>query len=383
VIDHRLKKDYLNHKLDTRIKNPFCEMSSSSSPLLLHMNQFLVETPFWIFAVLGSFALALSAFAGASGLGHSSLGQLLFSFVIALSRVRNVLFFHIDRLRGVYQYPSSCQIPHVHNLHDVLHFIFGYKKTGLFVEVGAYDGESFSNTSGLADLGWNGHYLEPIPKFAKACASRHSWNAPRVKVHQVCAGEKDGDVVTLSTAGPFTSAVQDEIDSLANSKLNSTLKSLGWDHRAEASSSSSSSSLTSTKKRKGSKSLSPSTTGADLSPSSVSNLNEVTVSATTTTLNSFFKKEGIPSGGAIDLLVVDVEGFELPILKDFHLSLYRPKVAIVEIQEMQKRYKKNERVQSDARALFDLFAKAGYQILYKDMVNTVFVHESVECAGGD
>jgi len=358
-------------------------MSSSSSPLLLHMNQFLVETPFWIFAVfLGSAFAIVSAFAGASGLGHSLLGQLLFSFVIALSRVRNVLFFHIDRLRGVYQYPSSCQIPHVHNLHDVLHFIFGYKKTGLFVEVGAYDGESFSNTSGLADLGWNGHYLEPIPKFANACASRHSWNAPRVKVHQVCAGEKDGDVVTLSTAGPFTSAVQDEIDSLANSKLNSTLKALGWDHRAEASSSSSSS-LTSTKKRKGSKSLSPSTTGADLSPSSVSNLNEVTVSATTTTLNSFFKKEGIPSGGAIDLLVVDVEGFELPILKDFHLSLYRPKVAIVEIQEMQKRYKKNERVQSDARALFDLFAKAGYQILYKDMVNTVFVHESVECAGGD
>ena len=355
---------------------------SSSSPLLLHINQFLLETPPWIFAVLigSGFFTLVSAFAGSSGVGHSSLGQLLFSFVIALSRVRNVLLFHIDRLRGVYQYPSSCQIPHVHNLHDVLHFIFGYKKTGLFIEVGAYDGESFSNTSGLADLGWNGHYLEPIPKFAKACASRHSWNAPRVKVHQVCAGEKDGDIVTLSTAGPFTSAVQDEIDSLANSKLNSTLKSLGWDHRAEASSSSS---LSSTKKRKGSKSLSPSTTGVDLSPSSVSNVNEVTVSAMTTTLNSFFKKEGIPSGGAIDLLVVDVEGFELPILKDFHLSLYRPKVAIVEIQEMQKRYKKNERVQSDARALFDLFAKAGYQILYKDMVNTVFVHESVECAGGD
>ena len=379
TINGAVGRERLSQNSYSKYSNPFFEMSS---PLLLHINQFLLETPFWIFAVLigSGFFTLVSAFAGSSGVGHSSLGQLLFSFVIALSRVRNVLLFHIDRLRGVYQYPSSCQIPHVHNLHDVLHFIFGYKKTGLFIEVGAYDGESFSNTSGLADLGWNGHYLEPIPKFAKACASRHSWNAPRVKVHQVCAGEKDGDIVTLSTAGPFTSAVQDEIDSLANSKLNSTLKSLGWDHRAEASSSSS---LSSTKKRKGSKSLSPSTTGVDLSPSSVSNVNEVTVSAMTITLNSFFKKEGIPSGGAIDLLVVDVEGFELPILKDFHLSLYRPKVAIVEIQEMQKRYKKNERVQSDARALFDLFAKAGYQILYKDMVNTVFVHESVECAGGD
>jgi hypothetical protein len=345
----------------------------NSSSLYYYYNQYLSNIPVWVLASAGSL-IFISAFAGSSGAGHSSIGQLFFSLVIALSRVRNVFFFHIDRLRGVYQYPSSCQIPHVHNLHDVLHFIFGYKTNGLFVEVGAYDGESFSNTSGLADLGWTGHYLEPIPKFALACAKRHSWNAPRVKVHQVCAGEKDGDIVTLSTAGPFTSAVQDEIDSLANSKLNSTLKSLGWDHRAEASSSS-------TKKRKGSKS--PQTNSNTLPSTNKSDLNAVTVTATTTSLNSFFKKEQIPSGGEIDLLVVDVEGFELPILKNFSLALYRPKVAIVEIQEMQKRYKNNERVQQDARALFNLFAEAGYQILYKDMVNTVFVHESVECAGGD
>lgn len=342
----------------------------------------------WILFALVSFFIILNTFAGSAGAGHSSLGQSIFSLMIALSRARNFLFFHFDRLRGIYQYPSSCQIPHVHNLHDVLHFIFGYKTSGLFVEVGAYDGESFSNTSGLADLGWNGHYLEPIPKFAKACARRHVWN-PNIKVHQVCAGEMDGEIVTLSTAGPFTSAVQDEIESLAASKLNSTLKTLGWDHRAEAtssvtaSSSSSSSSSSSAKKRKGSTASSIKTLNVVPTVSSNSDLNAVTVSASTITLNSFFKQANIPDKGEIDLLIVDVEGFELPILKNFSLAQYRPKVAIVEIQEMQKRYKSNERVQKDARSIFDLFAKAGYQILYKDMVNTVFVHESVECAGGD
>ena len=44
---------------------------------------------------------------------------------------------------------------------------------GTFVEIGAYDGESFSNTSFLADLGWNGLYVEPVPKFAALCRARH------------------------------------------------------------------------------------------------------------------------------------------------------------------------------------------------------------------
>ena len=105
--------------------------------------------------------------------------------------------------------------------------------------------------------------------------------------------------------------------------------------------------------------------------------------ATTVCLDTFLKAQGVPAGGAIDVLVVDVEGLELPILRGFSLARFRPKVCIVEIQEMNKRFRANARAQADAAALFAMFAAAGYSILYKDMINTVFVHKSVECVGGE
>lgn len=41
------------------------------------------------------------------------------------------------------------------------------------------------------------------------------------------------------------------------------------------------------------------------------------------------------------------------------------------------------RVQADAASLYAYFAAAGYSIMYKDVVNTVFLHKSVRCVGGD
>ena len=49
-----------------------------------------------------------------------------------------------------YSLSKSCQIKNLSNIYEKL---FGPNKLdGYFVEVGAYDGESFSNTSGLAEL---------------------------------------------------------------------------------------------------------------------------------------------------------------------------------------------------------------------------------------
>lgn len=80
--------------------------------------------------------------------------------------------------------------------------------------------------------------------------------------------------------------------------------------------------------------------------------------------------------------VVDTEGFEWPILKTFNLAHWAPKLVIVEVQELQARYLSNERVQADATALYKKFADAGYRIVYKDVVNTVFKHPSTKCVGG-
>jgi len=62
------------------------------------------------------------------------------------------------------------------NGEDVLiHKFFGGRRTGLYVEVGAYDGVGFSNTYFLDALGWEGILVEPAPDQAEACRrSRHS-----------------------------------------------------------------------------------------------------------------------------------------------------------------------------------------------------------------
>lgn len=79
---------------------------------------------------------------------------------------------------------------------------------------------------------------------------------------------------------------------------------------------------------------------------------------------------------------MDTEGFEWPILRAFDLAAWRPKLVIVEVQELQARYRDNARVQADAAALFAKFAACGYSILYKDVVNTVFIHADAKCVGG-
>src|SRR5262245_29035772 len=55
---------------------------------------------------------------------------------------------------------NSCQIPNLREQYESLGLS---PHTGYFVEVGAFDGESFSNTSFLADQGWSGLYVEPVP----------------------------------------------------------------------------------------------------------------------------------------------------------------------------------------------------------------------------
>lgn len=47
------------------------------------------------------------------------------------------------------------------DLSSIYNFVFGYKTDGLFVEVGAYDGESFSNTSCLAGMLRAGGAVQP------------------------------------------------------------------------------------------------------------------------------------------------------------------------------------------------------------------------------
>jgi FkbM family methyltransferase len=83
--------------------------------------------------------------------------------------------------------------------------LFGQRRTGQFVEIGAYDGETFSNTSGLSDLGWRGIYVEPIPSTFEQCRTRHAANSG-VVVLNIAIGATSS-VAFMVDQGPMTQIV--------------------------------------------------------------------------------------------------------------------------------------------------------------------------------
>lgn len=290
-----------------------------------------------------SIGLLLSRFEAGAGVGNKrSIWQRIFSFYSLLGRLWNLLVSPINRCRGRYPVSATCQVPFFKSLSEIYVHALGYRENGTFVEIGAYDGESFSNTSGLADIGWTGHYIEPIPAYAEACRRRHVANRS-VNVHNICVGERDGEDVELSAAGPFSSAVPDEVDSVTKSNLGGLLEAMGWGHGA----------ATATK-----------------------------VKTRSVALNTFFRQQKL-APGHVDVMVLDVEGFEWPIIRGFDLAHFKPKLVIVELQQHLRRFANSPRAQEDALSIEASFARAGYSIMYRDVINTVFIHRDVKVQGGD
>ena len=86
-----------------------------------------------------------------------------------------------------YPAPSlSCQIP---NLNEI--YAQYFQEPGVFVEVGANDGYEWSNTWHLAQMGWRGVYFEPVKDLAEKCATRHAKND--VAVINCAVGAYDGE----------------------------------------------------------------------------------------------------------------------------------------------------------------------------------------------
>ena len=89
-------------------------------------------------------------------------------------------------------------------------------------------------------------------------------------------------------------------------------------------------------------------------------------------LDTFLVEIGIEKG--FDVLVVDVEGFESQVFAGFSLSLWRPKMLIVELADTHPDLNSTSKV--DAR-LGKQIVRANYNIVYKDSINTVFIRDDV------
>ena len=95
---------------------------------------------------------------------------------------------------------------------DILIYdFFEDEAPGFFVEAGAYDGITFSNTYLLEAIGWRGLLIEPHPDKAKLCKS----NRPNSSVVQAALGPDDaeGEIqLTCADALSFVVASQSHVD---------------------------------------------------------------------------------------------------------------------------------------------------------------------------
>lgn len=176
-----------------------------------------------------------------------------------------------------YDIPTSCQIK---NLAIILDQYFPNKTDGIFVEIGAYNGYEWSNTWALAKLGWTGFYFEPIPNLAEECRFNH--RVHDVQVFQTCVGSYDGEVdLYLDPDHPDTSSGATIDLDVVKGKI------FGCNYDQKV------------------KMTSPIVTMNTVLPNILKDIN-------------------------FDLLVIDVEGGEVEVLKGLNLNLWCPKMAIIE-----------------------------------------------------
>lgn len=213
---------------------------------------------------------------------------------------------------------STCQIE---TLAEIFTAEFDPRAGGQFVEVGAYDGERFSNTSWLADNGWNGLYLEPSVDYARLCRIRHCFN--NTQVLNLAAGEGESEEV-LMQIGALSTMCKDTLEEYERIDF---------------------------AKRMMFKERKPQTT-------------------VVRTLNRILTDTGMDPG--FELLVVDVEGYEEKVFNGFDLPAWHPQMMIVELHDGCDSFDEDSETAESARRVREKILAAGYTELYRDSVNTIF-----------
>ncbi len=192
--------------------------------------------------------------------------------------------------------------------------LFDDQGDGFFIEVGAYDGYTYAVTFALESQGWSGLLVEPVPSLhARAQARR-----PGARVVNAALSRR-GSTGTASFTHILGSGA-DDYD--ASSYLNE-----------------------------------PDARGFSKRPPAKTNVEHVEVPLTTMTdLLSDHK-------GAIDLVVIDVEGGEMNLLDGFDLDRFRPRVILIEDHNL-----------GDDPAILDHLAANGYEHVCWISYNRLLVH---------
>lgn len=228
-----------------------------------------------------------------------------------------VNFTRVEEKKMTYKLSSTCQIP---NLDQIYAQYFGrYCNGKTFVEIGAHDGESVSNTSCLADAGWRGIYVEPVYEYFLKCLERHVDND--VAVANYAIGMEEGEYKIYK---------------------NDVLSSLSSEH-------------------------------ADIAISKFKYPEWSTTTCRLIRLESLLNKYRVPIN--FDLLVVDTEGYEDYVFYSFDLKKWKPRMIIAEITDQHEYFRDNYEWVSRMQNLRINITNEGYVQIYKDDINTIYVSD--------
>jgi FkbM family methyltransferase len=189
--------------------------------------------------------------------------------------------------------------------------LLGPQLDGFYVEVGAFDGRSFSVSSVFDVMGWDGLLIEAIPERAEQCRA----NRPNARVVHA-ALSKDG------SSGTTTFKVADD-------QFGGMLSFLQAD-------------------------------GSHAQGMQKAKIPMRDVTVPLTTMNELLKDHQ----RAIDLAVIDVEGGELDVLKGFDLRRFKPRVLLLE-----------DNTRGADKALEQYMATQEYTQLGWIEVSRVYVHK--------
>jgi FkbM family methyltransferase len=236
-----------------------------------------------------------------------------------IKHLARVLLGRADPFSSIRRDGAACEPPfHGQYCQDrVFHEeLFGGRRGGVFVDVGAHDGVSFSNTLFLERyLEWRGLCIEPIPEIYNHLVKNRS----AICIH-ACVARQGGMKKFLRVRGyaEMLSGMVDSYDPQHTQRIHDEVRESGG------------------------------------------SMEMIDVQAVR--LDDLFRSHGIRS---IDLLCIDVEGAEIEALASFDLGSVRPSVVCIENNYLDRRiwrilrrakYRPYARIRQDEIYLSDEFA---------------------------
>ena len=218
-------------------------------------------------------------------------------------------------VNNIYTTASYTEFTHLDAFYEE---ILGIIPSGRFIEIGAFDGQTNSKTAHLADIGWEGIYVEPIKEYRDQCISRHSSN----KV----------------TVLPFAISDKNENVTMYKGGLPSTLKASQQEHISSF-----------TKKN----------------ASELEFTNEEVISITW----DYFVNHHVTH--VPDILVVDAEGFDFEIINSIDFENFRPTIICCEIFPETTPFIHPTSIQ-EGKKIIEKLVDVGYYIWLQEEHNILF-----------